>query len=391
MTDSINIDADYLLDTVKKMIRIDSVLPHEQRLAEFIADEIRSIGMEPEWHEVAPGRPNVYATADLGPADRFLVFSGHSDTVDAAADWKSDPFDPVERDGRLYGLGAINMKSGLACALAAFKALMENKKLHGKLGRLGFAVTVDQEGHSLGARELLKTDYGQCTAMLHAEHFFGDSEKGYLPMAGTGKVLYHLTVQGRAGHAFRPESGGINAVTDAAQIVLALDRLKLREHALFGKGTVCVLKIDGGYKQYSIVVPELCEIIVTRLTVPGETIDTTVKDMSDLLDSLDLKSRVTIKTPPPRYDPYMLNADTPVLGTFKDAYRTIIGTDPYFAPHRGITDANVFTGEGNISTVVFGPKGGNHHRAGEYVELVSLVPVARVYVETAANYLIKND
>jgi acetylornithine deacetylase/succinyl-diaminopimelate desuccinylase-like protein len=227
--------------------------------------------------------------------------------------------------------------------------------------------------------------------MLHAEHFFGDSDKNYLPMAGTGKVLYKLTVQGRAGHAFRPESGGINAVTDAARIVLALDNLKLGEHPLFGKGTVCVLKIDGGYRQYAIVVPELCEIIITRLTVPGETADTAVRDMSDLLDSLGLKSKVTIKTPPPRYDPYALNENSPVLSIFKNAYGTVIGVEPHFAAHRGITDANVFTGEGNIPTVVFGPKGGNHHRAGEYVELASLVPTAKVYVETAVNYLSRND
>ncbi|UCD17134.1 MAG: M20/M25/M40 family metallo-hydrolase, partial [Candidatus Zixiibacteriota bacterium] len=307
MIDAIDIDAGYLLDTLKKMISIDSVLPREERLAAFIADEIRSFGIEPEWREVAPGRPNVCALTDLGPADHFLVFSGHSDTVGAAAGWQTDPFSPVIRNGRLYGLGAANMKGGLACCLAAFRALVQTSRLRGGPGRLGIAVTVDQEGHSIGARALLKTEYGRCNAMLHAEHFYGDSERNYLPMACTGKVLYRLTVRGRAAHAFRPHSGGINAIADASRIIGALDKLNLKEHPLFGKETACVLKIEGGFKEYSIVVPERCEIVITRLIVPGETADTAFGDMEQLIDSLNLQSTVAIETPPPCYSPYILD------------------------------------------------------------------------------------
>ncbi len=241
------IDTDYLLHTLKTMISIDSILPHEERLAAFIADELQAMGIEPVWHEVAPGRPNVYATVDLGPSDRFLVFSGHSDTVGVAAGWETDPFTLTERDGRLYGLGIVNMKGGLACALTAFKALVDAKEWHGQLGRLGFTVTVDQEGHSIGAEALLDTEYGRCDAMLHAEHFYGDSAHDYLPIAAVGKILYKLTVQGRMAHGFRPHLG-INAVTDASRIIVALDRLKLRAHSLFGSGTLCPLKIEGGIK-----------------------------------------------------------------------------------------------------------------------------------------------
>lgn len=67
MARSLGIDVDYLLNTLRRMISINSVLPNEERLAAYLADEIRALGIEPEWHEVATGRPNVYATADLGP------------------------------------------------------------------------------------------------------------------------------------------------------------------------------------------------------------------------------------------------------------------------------------------------------------------------------------
>jgi acetylornithine deacetylase/succinyl-diaminopimelate desuccinylase-like protein len=252
-------------------------------------------------------------------------------------------------------------------------------------------VTVDQEGRSIGAKALLDTEYGRCDAMLHAEHFHGTSPEDYLPSAGTGKVLYKLIVRGRAAHAFRPHLGGINAVVDASQIVTALSRLRLGQHPLFGEGTICVLKMDGGYRQYSIVVPDLCEIIITRLTVPGETIESAAADMSELIESLGLASKVTIETPPPSYVAYSLKEDEPILAAFRSQYANVIGREPCFAGHRGITDANVFTGEGDIPTVVFGPRGTNHHQAGEYVELATLEPTARIYVQTALAFLSRDD
>ena len=75
------------------------------------------------------------------------------------------------------------------------------------------------------------------------------------------------------------------------------------------------------------------------------------------------------------------------MTAFHDQYRKEIGHDPHFRPHLGIVDANVFVAEGNIPTLVFGPKGGRHHQAGEYVNISSLEPVVRIYVETAKAYL----
>jgi len=386
MVDPLPVDMAYLLRILRTLVGINSILPCEEPLAVFVAEELRKLGLEPEWHEVAPGRPNVCATADLGPSERFLVFSGHSDTVDVAPGWQSDPFDLVERDGTLHGLGVVNMKGGIACQLAALKSLMEARGLHGRLGRLGFAMTVDQEGHSIGARALLGTAYGRCDAMLHAEHFFGSSPTDYLPSAGMGKVLYRLVVTGQAAHGFRPHLG-VNAVDDAARIVAALNRLHLPAHPDFGHGAVCTLKIEGGYKQYQMVVPDRCEVIVNRLLVPGETRETVVRDMRTLIDSLGVRSEVAIDLPPPSFEPYALDPASPITTAFIESYRAVVGSDPHVAPHRGITDANVFVAEGGIPTVVFGPKGGQHHTAAEYLEPASLEPVARVHVETARRFL----
>jgi acetylornithine deacetylase/succinyl-diaminopimelate desuccinylase-like protein len=109
--------------------------------------------------------------------------------------------------------------------------------------------------------------------------------------------------------------------------------------------------------------------------------------MRALIDKLDLASTVIIETPPPFFDPYFLDEQTPLLPMFQSVYEQVIGKKPTFAAHRGITDANVFVAEGGIPTIAFGAKGANHHQAEEYVEKATLPSVAQVYAETAVEFL----
>lgn len=381
----VQIDQAYLLDTLKKAVQINSILPHEEALAAFFAGEVRKLGLEPEWHEVAPGRPNVYATADLGPAEELLLLTGHLDTVDIADNWETDPFEPVVRDGKLYGLGAFDMKSGLVCALAAFKALVEARSLHGRLGKIAFAATADEEGLGLGARALLKTAYGRSAGVLLPEPFGGRNLNPAVPLGLTGKILYRLLVQGKMAHAFHPERGR-NAVEAAGRIVAALDQLPLVEHPRYGRGNTSTLKIDGGYQEYAIVVPEFCEVIITRLTVPGESRESLLAGMRQLIDGLDLDCEVTIETPPPFYEPYLIETDSRLARGFQDAYQAVTGAAPTFDFLRGITDANIYVTEGGMPTITYGPNGDGAHECNEYVEIDSLAPVAQVLAQSCMRF-----
>ncbi|MBI4553906.1 MAG: M20/M25/M40 family metallo-hydrolase, partial [Candidatus Latescibacteria bacterium] len=163
-------------------------------------------------------------------------------------------------------------------------------------------------------------------------------------------------------------------------------RLRLGAHPLIGQGNYSTLKVDGGYREYAVVVPEHCEIIITRLTVPGETRETAIQEMHDLIASLDLPSRVTVETPPPYYDPFFLDQRALVLTAFQEGYQTVFGRSPLLAGRRGIIDGNIYVTEGGIPTVTFGPAGAGLHEAGEYVEIATLEPVARVYVETVQRF-----
>ncbi len=379
-----DINTPYLLDTLKKSIEINSVIPREEKLAAFFADEIRKLGVEPEWHIVAEGRPNVYALADLGGSDKMVLLTGHLDTVDVAENWETDPFEAVEKDGKLYGLGSYDMKSGLVCALGAFKGLIEDESLCGKLGKVAFAATMDEEGYGLGAKALLETTYAKSDCILLTEPYAGTSDRP-LPMGMTGKLLYKITVTGKMAHGFHPERG-INAIEDAGKIVAALDQLHLHTHPEYGAGNYSTLKIEGGYKEYAVVVPEKCEIIITRLTVPGETVETALRDMRQLVESLNLASQVAIETPPPFYNPYTIDTQSHFGRSFQQAFSKQFGSPPPFAFLQGIDDSNIYVAEGGIPTIGFGPSGNGAHECNEYVDIHSLKPVTQVLIDCVINF-----
>jgi succinyl-diaminopimelate desuccinylase len=376
------LDRSYTLRILEDMIRIDSIVGREGELAEYICGQLETLGLACERHEVEPGRLNVYTRlAGKGPGRR-LNFNGHLDTVPVCEGWDSDPFTPVVKKDRLYGLGACDMKGGIACILAMLKAFVESG--YPFRGELSFSGVVDEEAYSKGARAMLATDLAGCDAIVLAEPYSGDKAKP-IPLGITGKVLYDLTVKGRAAHGFSPELG-INAIEQAARIVAALDRLPMREHPDFGRGNSCTLKIEGGYQVYSVVVPDLCRVEINRLLVPGETTATAIEDMASLVASLDLQAEVEVGTKPPRYEPFLMSRDEPIVQVFHGVYQEMMGVEPMYVYSPGITDANVF-GERGIPCLHLGPARGNIHQPNEYVSLEWLELLPKMYALIAARFL----
>ena len=376
------LDNDYTLRLLERMIGIDSIVGNEGGLAEYLCGELHAIGLSAELQPVEPGRFNVYARLPGSGPSRRLNFCGHLDTVPVCEGWEHDPFTPVMRDGRLYGLGAADMKGGIACILTVLKAFVDSGYPFD--GELSFSGVVDEEAYSKGARAMLETDLAGCDAIILAEPYSGDESRP-IPLGITGKVLYELTVRGRAAHGFHPREG-INAVEEAARIIAALDRLRLREHPDFGRGNTCTLKIEGGYKVYTVVVPDLCRVEINRLLVPGETTASALEDMEELVASLELQAQVEVHTKPPRYEPFLVSREEPIIEVFHHVYREMLGVEPLYAYRQGITDANVF-GERNIPCLHLGPEWGNVHQPDEYVSLEWLERLPSMYARIAAGFL----
>jgi len=371
------IDEAYGIRLLKDMVQIPSVVGDERDLAEFLEKELKALGFETRLQWVQDRRPNVIGVHRFSEG-RMFMFNGHLDTVPVCEDWATDPFKPVEKEGKLYGLGSFDMKGGIASILTALKAIMDSGRQ--LKGTLAFSGVVGEEGYSEGARGILKTELAKADAVLIGEPH-DDIDLGV-----TGKVLYELIVKGKSAHAFHPQEG-VNAVEEAAKIITALDKLELRTHPKFGKGNTCTLKIEGGYERYSVMVPDRCRIEVSRLTVPEESIDSTIADMKRLVNGLGLKAEVDVRIKPPYYEPFEMSPEEPIVRAYAEAFKEIRGVTPKFGYRASISDANVFVGEGRIPTVQHGPAGETSHQANEFVYLKNVKPSAMVDALTAVKFL----
>ena len=391
------IDTKYLFSLLEEMIEIDSVIGKEKELAVFLAEKMQDLGLAIQLEDVEPDRPNLYAQHSFNKTGKTLTFNGHLDTVEVCGEWTHDPFIPVFSEEKLFGLGSADMKSGIACQIAAIKALLDSGE--DIPGTIHFTAVIDEEGYGIGAKKMLENPIfgkGRTDGILIAEPLFGDSEKNPLPLGMTGKILFKILVKGVSAHAFRPEQG-VNAVSDASRIVSIIDEIsksnssfvgnyKIPHDFDFGKGSYCVLKIDGGYKTYSVIVPELCEIILNRLTLPGETKESAKNDFEQLITDLKLKSKVSIEIIPPYYNSYKIPKNHKLFQSLETSYKEILSQTPKTAYMKMITDANTFMGEGEIPTVHFGPKGNNLHGADEHVYIDSLEKTTKVYTSFYLNF-----
>ncbi|TEU13081.1 M20 family peptidase [Candidatus Bathyarchaeota archaeon] len=377
------LDDSYALRRLEEMIAINSVVGQEGELAEYLRGELEALGLRCEVEEVEPGRPNVYARLEgEGPGKR-LNFNGHTDTIPVVEGWETDPFAPVVKDGRLYGLGACDMKGGIACILDMMRAFVESGYPFN--GELSFSGIIDEEAYGEGAKAMLKTDFGKVDAIVLAEPYPGDETKP-IPLGITGKILYDIHVKGRAAHGFRPQLG-INAIEEAGKILASLDKLEFKEHPDFGTGNYSTLKIEGGYEIYSVVVPARCRFEVNRLLVPGETVETAIEDMERLIGTLELESDVEVRTKPPRYEAYIMEKDEDIIRVFDSVYKEVMDVKPHYEYAYGITDANIFAGEGKIPCLHLGPQRGGAHQKNEYVLLDWLPPVSKMFALIAARFL----
>ncbi len=377
------LDLAYTQRLLEDMIRINSIVGNEGELAEYLKNELEALGLKGELDLVEPGRPNVYARLSGVKPGKRLNFNGHMDTVPVVDGWDTDPFTPVIKDGKIFGLGACDMKAGIACILNVLRAFIESD--HSFNGELSFSGVIDEEAYGKGAKAMLKTDFAKVDAIVLPEPYPGDGVKP-IPLGITGKILYDISVKGKAAHAFRPHLG-INAIEELGKIITSLPKLKFKEHPDFGKGNYSTLKVEGGYDVYSVVVPFFARVEVNRLLVPGETVVTAIEDMERLVKSLNLTAEVEIKVKPPQYEAFMLDKNEPIIRIFDSIYKQIMGKSPHYEYTSGITDANIFVGEANIPCLHLGPPQEVAHQKNEFVLQNELQPLSQMFALIAAKFL----
>ncbi len=343
--------------------------------------------------DVAPGRPNVLAVFGEKGAGKSLLLEGHTDVVTEGDPdlWSRAPFGAELVDGRIYGRGSADMKSGLAAAMIAAAAL---KRSNTKLGgRLVVGALVDEEGDMIGVRHLCETPIGrELDAAIICE-----PEENELCLEQRGVVWARVTVRGRMAHGAMPEAG-LNPITGVGALLREVPALQKRLRALCAKSkhlrpptvTPTIVRAPLTGVPQSNVIPASAEATLDVRLTPGPAEDVIAAEIDAACRRAAEAAGVTIEWRP--VNGFRLatrvDKDEALVHAMTKSVRQATGRAARFGGVPGSTDGTILRMTRGIPIVTCGP--GNRlipHQVDEYVDVAELVDAARIYVASAINYL----
>lgn len=372
-----------VLATLQNLVRINSVNasyaggPGEAALAAFIESFFAAHGIPTERQTtVLPGRDNVLARLPGRNRSRSLILEAHMDTVSIAG-MSIPPFEPVIRDGRLYGRGACDTKAGLA---AMMHTLVELKQagITPPCDVL-LAAVVDEEFSYRGVVRLCENL--QADAAIVAE-----PTELRAVIASKGVLRWTIEVQGKAAHSSKPHLG-VNAIQHMRRVLETLEkddaRLATLTHPLVGQATCNVGVIRGGVQVN--FVPDTCSIELDRRLLPGETAESALADYQKLLESIPGVSARNLH-PPLLVDEALDTPDSATVARVASQTLAAMGLNPELCGVPYGSDASKLSRAG-VPSIVFGP--GNidqAHAADEWVETDQVLKALDFYRQLVLNY-----
>jgi len=335
-------------------------------------------GIEIEDAGVHPARPMIVARLRGRREGPALLLNGHMDTVPAGGRWTRDPFGAEIADGRMYGRGASDMKSGLAGLVVAFARLSEMRdELAGTIEL--HAVPDEEPGGHLGTEALLR-------AGRIAGDFAVVAEPTGLSVfrAQKGNVFADITVTGRSAHGSMP-SHGLNAVSLAARLVTDLEdrlgaRLAERTHPLVGPRTLNVGTIAGGTA--TNVVPDRCVLGVDRRVLPGESPQEALAELAAFVGDRGAVAATHLGAP------FETAEDHPLVVAAQAAVASVMGVPRPCGGLVGSSDARFYADGAGIPTILLGPGSMDQaHIADESVPLDEVEASVPVFIDLARRLL----
>jgi acetylornithine deacetylase len=353
------------------LVRVDSRnpalapgAPGEADCVALLRDVLDSWGFRTEVHDAAPGRPNLLARIGGATRGRTLILSGHLDVVGIEG-MTHAPFAAEERDGRLYGRGATDMKGGIGAMCAAAWCAARD----GIAGEIIVAATADEEYESIGTRAMLERGIRADAAIV------GEPTCLDIMPAHRGFVWVEVEVAGRAAHGSRWDIG-VDAIRHAGLLLAELDRvdaeeLPRREHPLLGRGSLHASVIEGGIGMSTY--PDRCTVRLERRTLPGETGADVVAEVERACAAVRARRATFAATVRllMTQGPSDVAVDAPLVREMDAALREC-GDEVRVSGMSAWTDAALFNAAG-IPSVCFGPGDISlAHAAEEYIPLVEI-------------------
>lgn len=252
------------VELTRELIAFDTVNPpgQEKRCARFLADILSGAGFETTLREFGSDRANLIAKRRGAGDGAPLVFTGHIDVVPLGARaWTHDPFKAEIVDGRLYGRGSSDMKSGIAAFVCA---ALRHASDSADSSNLTLIITSGEETGCVGASSLVaEGGLGTAGAIV-----VGEPTANVVCVGHKGALWLNAITTGLTAHGSMPERGD-NAISKAARVIGRLGSFAfgVEPHAVLGSPTLSVNTIRGGLNINSV--PDRAEIGVDIRTIPS--------------------------------------------------------------------------------------------------------------------------
>ncbi|GGB82745.1 M20 family metallopeptidase [Staphylococcus nepalensis] len=352
------------LDFLKSLINIDSTNPpaNEDNVVQVFKKRCESKNIPFDITNLSDQRSNISVTLKSNQRDAGkLLLSGHTDTVKIGAqEWKYDPFKGEIEDGKLYGRGTSDMKSGLAALYLALESVYEEGYELNK--DIEFLATAGEEVDSIGAKHYVQsTTMDNIDAIIIAEP---TSEK--VAIGHKGALWIEVTLTGKTAHGAMPEQG-INAVEGMNKVINLVNDLKeewAEETAALGKSSISANMINGGIQ--TNVIPDQCVLNVDIRTVTPNIHDNLYNQFNQRLNQL-----FSDNTSPKVSTQVLLDRATVLTNENAEIIQNAldISNENNITGMAYYTDGSVLNPDSNIPTLIYGPGIETlAHQPNEYVE-----------------------
>jgi acetylornithine deacetylase len=407
---------EYLFSTTRELVRIPSVnhppTGDEYECQMAVARHLREIGLKPEIYvpdEVAgilshpefwPGhdysqRPNVAARRKGSGGGKSLVFSGHIDTVPLGMkSWKHDPFGGEIVEGRLYGLGAFDMKGGVVTILGVMRALQElDIQLKGDI--LAETVVDEEFGGANGTLAgRLRGDNGEGMVItepsqLQIYNGVRGGQVADVTLVGPEGIIF---TEGEPGHTVRMLGHFLKWV----DIFRQRRRLKVPGWAPGPEDPIPVMvtKVSaGGWGMNTpITVPAEVKIQLYWQLMPGEEKEAVRSEFFAWLDEMvadkpnDFSSRPNVEFPLRFMPASEIPVESPFIRTLSACAEQVTHQRPPISPLPAPSDMYLVQREFGIQCVHYGPSGAGAHAADEYVVLEDIVTATKTLALLALDW-----
>ncbi|EAD5258729.1 ArgE/DapE family deacylase [Listeria monocytogenes] len=372
------------IQILKDIVNIDSTNGHEEQVANYLQKLFAEYGIESEKVQYDVDRASL--VSEIGSNDgKVLAFSGHMDVVDAGdvSKWKFPPFEATEHEGKIYGRGATDMKSGLAAMIIAMIELHEEKqKLNGKIRLLA---TVGEEVGELGAEQLTQKGYADDLDGL----IIGEPSGHRIVYAHKGSINYTVKSTGKNAHSSMPEFG-VNAIdnlllfyNEVEKFVKSIDAT----NEILGDFIHNVTVIDGGNQVNSI--PEKAQLQGNIRSIPEMDNETVKQVLVKIINKLNKQENMKLELIFD-YDkqPVFSDKNSDLVHIAKSVASDIVKEEIPLLGISGTTDAAEFTkAKKEFPVIIFGPGNETPHQVNENVSIENYLEMVDVYKRIATEFL----